>query len=274
MSRGAPVADGVSRCFVGIYDGHNGVMSADMAAARLHRMLADDPVIRMHTGEGPPAIVRAEEEQITEALKKAFRTLDDEILGESRQEETQDGATALMALTVGEALYMAHAGDSRAVLCRNGKASRLTEDHKPDLPRERNRILKLDGRVDFQRGWRVIVEMGGGLTGKGLAVSRCLGDLLFKEPKRLVECEPDVCRVGLGPECTFVVLGTDGVWDVLSDDDAVAIAGQEIKRFSSKDGGRWSEATSKAASQAVVQAALDKGTADNVSAVVMLFRWN
>ncbi|CAD7702016.1 unnamed protein product [Ostreobium quekettii] len=113
MSRGAPVADGVSRCFVGIYDGHNGVMSADMAAARLHRMLADDPVIRMHTGEGPPAIVRAEEEQITEALKKAFRTLDDEILGESRQEETQDGATALMALTVGEALYMAHAGECR-----------------------------------------------------------------------------------------------------------------------------------------------------------------
>lgn len=115
------------------------------------------------------------------------------------------------------------------MLCRNGQASRLTEDHKPDLPRERDRILKLDGRVDFQRGWRVIVEMGGGLMGKGLAVSRCLGDLLFKEPKRLVECEPDVCRVTLGPECTFVVLGTDGVWDVLSDEDAVSIAGQEIK---------------------------------------------
>lgn len=71
--------------------------------------------------------------------------------------------------------------------------------------------------------------MGFGLLGKGLAVSRSLGDLLFKEPKRLVECEPDVCRLHLTPDCTFVVLGTDGVWDVLTDEDSVSIAEAEIK---------------------------------------------
>lgn len=55
----------------------------------------------------------------------------------------QDGSTAVCILRLGRALYAAHAGDSRAVLCREGRAFRLTEDHKPDLQRERDRVAKL-----------------------------------------------------------------------------------------------------------------------------------
>lgn len=55
-------------------------------------------------------MAKLEEQEITKALKKVFRGLDDQILGESRMEDTQDGATALIALTIGEVLYMAHAG--------------------------------------------------------------------------------------------------------------------------------------------------------------------
>lgn len=57
--------------------------------------------------------------------------------------ETRDGATALVVLRIGRVLYAAHAGDSRAVMSRAGQAYRLTEDHKPDLPRERSRVEEL-----------------------------------------------------------------------------------------------------------------------------------
>jgi hypothetical protein len=56
------------------------------------------------------------------------------VLTDARRQGTRDGATALVVLRLGGVLYSAHAGDSRAVLCRDGAAHRLTEDHKPHLP--------------------------------------------------------------------------------------------------------------------------------------------
>ena len=72
----------------------------------------------------------------------------------------------------GDCLYAAHAGDSRAVLCRGGAPVRLTEDHKPNLATERARVEAAGGRVEFQRCWRVVVEPRDGRPGSGLAVSR------------------------------------------------------------------------------------------------------
>lgn len=60
--------------------------------------------------------------------------VDDLVLAVARRDGTRDGATALVVLRLGGALYAAHAGDSRAVLCRDGQSYRLTEDHKPHLP--------------------------------------------------------------------------------------------------------------------------------------------
>lgn len=65
----------------------------------------------------------------------------------------------------------------------------------------------------------------------GLVVRhRSLGDLDFKEPARFVECEPDVTRLALQPhKDSFVILGSDGLWDVLSDTDAVLTAAAALK---------------------------------------------
>ncbi len=49
-------------------------------------------------------------------------------------------ADSLEEVLAGSALYAAHVGDSRAVLCQKGRALRLTEDHKPDNPAERRRV--------------------------------------------------------------------------------------------------------------------------------------
>ncbi|WIA44540.1 hypothetical protein OEZ86_007274 [Tetradesmus obliquus] len=225
--------DGVGRCYAAIFDGHNGAGAAETAARKLHLLLASHPALRLYRGEtGPPAVVKQEEAAVGSALKQAFRQVDDMVLSTARHEGTRDGATALVLLRLGNALYAAHAGDSRAVLCRDAAAYRLTEDHKPHLPHERSRIEEAGGRVDFQRCWRVVVEPRDGRPGSGLAVSRSLGDLDFKEPYRYVECEPDVTRLPLQPRRdTFVVLGSDGLWDVLSDTDAVITAAAALKAY-------------------------------------------
>jgi protein phosphatase 2C family protein 2/3 len=57
------------------------------------------------------------------------------------------GSCALVALFVNDYLYIANVGDSRALLSSNkgGVITPLSEDHKPDLPSERQRIEKAGG---------------------------------------------------------------------------------------------------------------------------------
>ena len=53
----------------------------------------------------------------------------------------------MVALLVGRELYVANAGDSRCVVCRDGKAIEMSYDHKPEDELERTRINKAGGRV-------------------------------------------------------------------------------------------------------------------------------
>lgn len=87
-----------------------------------------------------------------------------------------DGTTALVSVQVGPVLYTANAGDSRAVLCRDGAALRLSRDHKPELLAERRRIEAAGGRVANVRGtWRVVLPLPNGVSAKVCSVSRCVG---------------------------------------------------------------------------------------------------
>lgn len=66
-------------------------------------------------------------------------------------------------------LYVANAGDSRAVLCRGGAAVELSEDHKPEDPSERARIQAAGGTVTAD-----------GRVNDGLNLSRAIGDHVYK----------------------------------------------------------------------------------------------
>lgn len=263
------------RSYAAIFDGHNGAGAAEVAAQQLHTHLMSHPAVRSMSE--PPSCPRAEEAAVSDALRCAFRRVDDLVLGIARREGTRDGATALVLLRLGCTLYAAHAGDSRAVLCRDGRAMRLTEDHKPHLMRERSRIEHAGGRVDFQRCWRVVVEPRDGRPGSGLAVSRSLGDLDFKEPARFVESEPDVLRLPLRRGDGFVVLGSDGLWDVMSDEDAVSVADQVLKVGGAGEShaqSPHSDAVARAAAEALLSESLRRGTMDNVTVIVMLLQWS
>ncbi|KAK9822523.1 hypothetical protein WJX74_000939 [Apatococcus lobatus] len=273
---GQVLQDGVPRSFVAVYDGHNGQRAAESASHRLHLLLARDPALRKSTGEGALASAFQEEAAMAAALKKAFQDMDEEILAESRRDGLRDGSTAVMVLRLGSALYAAHVGDSRAVLCQKGRALRLTEDHKPDHPAERQRIHAAGGKVEMQGVWRVISGGGPDRPRSGLAVSRGFGDIDHKEPKRLVSCEPDVNRRKLMPGDAFIIVASDGLWDALTDQHAVDIAARSLassKQPSMQSSAAAPDAQAKAAADELVRAAVPT-SGDNITVVVVTLVWS
>ncbi|CAI5976924.1 unnamed protein product [Closterium sp. NIES-65] len=106
--------------------------------------------------------------------------------------------------------------------CHALEALALTSDHKCSDPTEAARIRKTGGRVEaledekhVQRIW-LPNEIA-----PGLVTSRAVGDFLLKGFG--VTCEPDVTVLPVDDGDEFVILATDGVWDVLSHEEAVSI---------------------------------------------------
>lgn len=128
------------------------------------------------------------------------------------------GCTAVCILLSAGQLVCANAGDSRAILCRGGRAVELSHDHKPSDAAERERIEAVGGRVEETRaGQRVHSRVNGYLN-----LSRAIGDLEFKKnlhlghEKQMISSTPDIITERLTVEDEFIVLACDGVWDVMS----------------------------------------------------------
>ena len=111
-------------------------------------------------------------------------------------------------------IYFANAGDSRAVICKNGIGYQMSHDHKPDSAKEKNRIYKSGGWVNEGR-----------IKGN-LNLSRSLGDFEYKQDKNLAQKDqmitayPEVNIELLDETCEFIILACDGIWDCLTPQEA------------------------------------------------------
>uniref|UniRef100_A0A8C6WK83 Protein phosphatase, Mg2+/Mn2+ dependent 1D n=1 Tax=Neogobius melanostomus TaxID=47308 RepID=A0A8C6WK83_9GOBI len=157
------------------------------------------------------------------------------------------GTTASVVVIRGDRMYVAHVGDSAVVLGVQDdpsvpfvRAAELTQDHKPELPRERKRIEGLGGSVIKKSGVNRVVWKRPRLTHNGpvrrstvidqipfLAVARALGDLWsydFLSGEFVVSPEPDTSVVVLDPrKHRFIVLASDGVWNMVPPQEAVTM---------------------------------------------------
>ncbi|KNZ80542.1 Phosphatase 2C like protein [Termitomyces sp. J132] len=140
-------------------------------------------------------------------------------------------------------LYTANAGDARAVLCRGGRAVRLSYDHKGSDKQEAKRITDAGGFV-----------MSGRVNGV-LAVTRSLGDSSMKE---FVVGSPYTTETELCEEDEFLVLACDGLWDVTNDQSAIDLV-REIP-------------DPQVASAKLLKYALSHHTSDNVTVLVVRFK--
>jgi len=132
------------------------------------------------------------------------------------------GTTSVVAFLQGRKLYVANAGDSRCVLSRNGKAIAMSRDHKPNDEDERKRIYDAGGMV------------ANGRVCGNLNLSRALGDLEYKNPKlqpdkQIISPFPEIFSIALTKDDEFIILACDGIWDVMSNQQAVDFVRERLE---------------------------------------------
>jgi len=188
----------------GVLDGHGGADVAQYSASVLPQIIGAQP---SHDPQN--------------ALLAAFFKTDERMRDVPGLDSDNQGCTANVCLVSKEHIVVANAGDSRAVLCRGGRSVPLSEDHKPSLRRERDRIARAGGVV-VDTG-----DMGGPRVMGDLNLSRSLGDFRHKQDlslnaaEQIITCKPDINTFYRQPNDEFMLLACDGVWDVLSSEDAV-----------------------------------------------------
>jgi len=129
----------------------------------------------------------------------------------------------------------------------------ISWDHTPLRFDEKKRIEKLGGKINLN-------DKNGDAPRvmKNIAVTRAFGDTQLKKSKILIS-EPEINEILLMPEDQFVVLATDGLWDVLSDEEVISIV--------------QSTEDNLQASQQLVNQAVQLGSKDNISCVVIYLTW-
>ncbi|KAK1286523.1 putative protein phosphatase 2C 25 [Acorus calamus] len=183
------------QAFFGVFDGHRGAKAAVFAAENLSKNI----MCELMKGEG---------DNIEEAVKNGYLATDSKFL----KEGTMGGTCCVTALILNEHLIVSNAGDCRAVVSRGGVAEALTSDHRPSREDEKERIESLGGYVNFCHGtWRVQGSLG---------VSRAIGD---SQLKQWVIAEPETKIFRIQPETEFLILASDGLWDKVSNQEAVDI---------------------------------------------------
>ncbi|KAL0551745.1 hypothetical protein IC582_010834 [Cucumis melo] len=171
---------------------------------------------------------------LKESFLKAFRVMDWELRMHQTIDSFCSGTTAVTIVKQGQDLVIGNVGDSRAVLGMRDKGDslvpiQLTVDLKPNLPAEAERIRKCRGRVfalqdepDVARVWLP------NSNSPGLAMARAFGDFCLKDFGLI--SVPEISYRRLTEKDEFIVLATDGIWDVLSNKEVVDIVASAPKR--------------------------------------------
>ena len=253
--------------FFAVYDGHGGKGCSTYLRENLHNNIKE-----FSTSGIKQAIQITEEKfKIEQALK------------ENGELNDSSGSCGIMAMIQGNKCIIANVGDSRLVLFKKGKVFFATEDHKPNTETEKRRIKLAGGEIyqtitlfplrqngkEIEPPWRV-------LPGR-LSVSRTFGDIEAKETKfggipGVVLALPDITEIELDNEFNFMVIGCDGIFDVLSNEEIlecikIVLKEKNVKEIKEDD---VHELCGDFAAM-IVKSAIAKDSSDNVSCIVVAF---
>nr|BAJ33673.1 unnamed protein product [Eutrema halophilum] len=224
-----------------IFDGHRGAAAAEFSAQVLPGLIQS--LSSTSTGEAlSQAFIRTD---------LAFRHELDSHRQSKRvsQKDLHPGCTAIASLLVDNKLFVANVGDSRAILCRAGHSFALSKAHLATCIEERNRVIREGGRIEWLVDtWRV--------SPAGLQVTRSIGD---DDLKPAVTAEPEISETILSADDEFLVMASDGLWDVVNDEEVIGIIRDTVKEPSM-------------CSKRLATEAAERGSGDNITVIVVFLR--
>uniref|UniRef100_A0A0E0GIL1 protein-serine/threonine phosphatase n=1 Tax=Oryza nivara TaxID=4536 RepID=A0A0E0GIL1_ORYNI len=194
--------DDTMTSFFGVYDGHGGAEVASYCAKRFHIELCNHEDY---------------DSNLSNAMRSAFYSMDEDLqLSDAWRElviprnngwmyfikagvcanlspfpqatytaPSYEGSTACLVVIRGDQLIVGHAGDSRCVLSRNGQASALSVDHKPDR--------------DFA----------------------CKKNERLPPEDQMLTCNPDILTMDITDDMEFLVIATEGLWCNMTNQNVV-----------------------------------------------------
>lgn len=227
--------DGPYGTFIGVYDGHGGPETSRYVCDHLFQHLK-----RFATEQKTMSV---------EVIRKAYQATEEGFLGIVTKHWPMNpqiaavGSCCLVSVICGGTLYIANLGDSRAVLGRSVRATgevlaiQLSSEHNVSIESVRQEMHSLhpdDSKIVVLKHnvWRV----------KGLIqISRSIGDVYLKkaefnkEPlyakfrlrdtfkRPILSADPSISVHELQEHDQFLIFASDGLWEHLSNQDAVDI---------------------------------------------------
>ena len=250
--------------FFAVYDGHGGNGCSLYLKNNLHKNIT---------------------EFSTKGIKTAIEITENTFLSSKAIDYNYDlldtsGSCGVILLIKKNKCIIANIGDSRLVMFKNKRVVFSTSDHKPNTYIEKHRIESQGGSVYqttaaipiYQNG--KLIEIPWRVCPGGLSVSRTFGDIESKDErfggkKGVVVALPDISEFELNDEYNFIVIGCDGIFDVLSNGEIIECIKIVLKINKSKNK-KINELCGDFASM-IIKSALAKESFDNVSCIVIVF---
>lgn len=226
----------------GVFDGHGGKGASHFVRDHLPRIIVEDADFPLKL-----------EQVVTRSFMETDAAFADSC---SIERSLSSGTTALTAMIFGRSLLVANAGDCRAILSRHGLAFEMSKDHNTCCHDERKRVESLGGFI-----------RDGYLNGE-LGVTRAIGNWHIEGMKETgdqigpLSAEPELKLVTLTQEDEFLIIGSDGIWDVFSNQNAVDFVKRRLQDHNDV----------KRCCKEMVEVALKRGAVDNLTVVVVCFK--
>ncbi len=273
---------------IGVFDGHG--KYGQRIARKVHDFFIKKIASLMSSKDKAKINLQSldgDQSNIDEMIRKYFAEIET-IICDNKKMSLKSGCTATISIQKDGKLYIGSTGDSRAVMGSSiwnhsehkylSYSTRLTRDHRFDIESEFDMVIKAGGEirprsgkddgtlrvwVSEQKSW----ELGLESPAPGLMVSRSIGDYLAK----VAGCSaiPDVTSFEISEENRFLIIASDGLWDVLGDEEAVDF----VNGFYDPNVSGWA----KTASDKLIAKALDKSKSirfspDNITVAIMDLR--